>query len=644
MISHREARSLNPLNSPPQSRPWLANLLVCALLVIATFAVYSQAWTLSFINVDDPVYASQNADVQAGLSLKGLRWSVAIHDCNWIPLTWLSLMLDSNIYGTGPAGYHLTNVLLHTANALLLFFALAIATESRGRSAFVAALFALHPLHVESVAWVAERKDLLSIFFGLASLLAYVTYGKNGKAWRLGAALLLFLSSLLAKPTLVTLPFVLLLLDYWPLGRLKAAEQPVATPRQTKRSRRAAEQPVAKATLISGPLLLRRLGEKIPFFAAAAAFCVIALYSQSVGGAMTAPLTFSVRWRNAVCAYLAYLEKTAYPVDLAVYYPHQGYSIHWTSVAAAASILLTLTAATIVLIRRYPFLFVGWFWYLGALVPMVGFVQIGTQQMADRYSYFPLIGVFLAAVWLMAELVPAGFLRQRALPLAGVAWLLLLASIAFSQVSYWHDSVTLLRHAQSCTPDNSTVHEFLGAALLGESLPDEAVNEFRAAIRLAGPYAPLHSDLASAFEALGRKDEALEQYRMAAQLDPQSIVAENGISRLLTDRGQFDEARRHLQRALELDPSDALTYANLAFLAMRTGDYTKGLAQANRGLELDPHMLVCELRAAQALRGLGRFDEAIQRLRHLADMVPNDPLIRQELSQTLEQQRATSGK
>ncbi len=270
-----------------------------------------------------------------------------------------------------------------------------------------------HPLHVESVAWVAERKDVLSIFFGLACLLAYVDYGKKGKAWRIGAAFLLFLCSLLAKPTLVTLPFVLLLLDYWPLGRLKPVEQSVTTPRKTKRGRRAAETPASTAALISRSLLLRRLGEKTPFFAAAVAFCVVALYSQSVGGAMTAPFPFATRWRNAVCAYLTYLEKTAYPINLAVYYPHQGYAIGWANLALAGLVLLAVTAAALAFVRRYPFLFVGWFWFLGTLVPMIGLVQIGSQQMADRYTYFPLIGLFLAAVWLLAELAPAGFLRQR---------------------------------------------------------------------------------------------------------------------------------------------------------------------------------------------------------------------------------------
>ena len=278
------------------------------------------------------------------------------------------------------------------------------------------------------------------------------------------------------------------------------------------------------ATAVSSrQTLVGRLLEKSPFLAATAAFSAIALFAQSRGGAMTAPFPFSVRWQNAVCVYLTYLEKGAYPVDLAVYYPYRGYDIRWTSLALAALVLLGISAATVALIRRYPFLFVGWFWYLGTLVPMIGFVQIGTQQMADRYTYFPLIGVFLGIVWLATELAPAGLLRRRVLPLAGLAWLGLLASIAFSQASYWHDSVTLLRHAQSCTPDNSVVHEFLASALLGEHSVDEAVTEYQAAIRSAGTYAPLHSDLAAVYELLARTDEALAEYRTALSLDPQSV-------------------------------------------------------------------------------------------------------------------------
>ena len=436
------------------------------------------------------------------------------------------------------------------------------ATGYTVRSAFVAALFALHPLHVESVAWVAERKDVLSIFFGLLSLWAYVRYAQVGKAWRYVGSLLLFVCSLLSKPTLVTLPFVFLLLDYWPLGWFKPVAARSAALDRAGSTKQAPfpEQRGSGDREVQPPVLLRRLVEKSPFLVAAAAFSAIALFAQSSGGAMTAPFPFSVRWQNAVCVYLAYLEKAAYPVDLAVYYPYGGYDIRWTSLAVAALVLLAVTAAAMAFIRRFPFLFVGWFWYLGTLVPMIGLVQIGTQQMADRYTYFPLIGVFLGVVWLATELAPAGFLRQRVLPLAGLAWLGLLASIAFSQASYWHDSVTLLRHAQSCTPDNSVVHEFLGSALLGENSVDEAVTEYQAAIRLAGTYAPLHADLASAYELLARNDEALAEYRAALSLDPRSS-RRNGIARILIDRGQFDEARPQLDHAFKLDADNPLTYA-----------------------------------------------------------------------------------
>jgi len=615
-------------------------------LVAATLAVYSQAWSFSFINVDDSVYGSQNPHIEAGLSLEGLRWSLGIHDCNWIPLTWLSLMLDSNISGTSPAGYHVTNVILHAANAVFLFMALAHATGYTARSAFVAALFALHPLHVESVAWVAERKDVLSIFFGLASLWAYVRYAQLGKTWRYVGSLLLFVCSLLSKPTLVTLPFVFLLLDYWPLGRLKSvAERSAASTARGPDNRCRSQSSAEMATAVSSrQTLVGRLLEKSPFLAATAAFSAIALFAQSRGGAMTAPFPFSVRWQNAVCVYLTYLEKGAYPVDLAVYYPYRGYDIRWTSLALAALVLLGISAATVALIRRYPFLFVGWFWYLGTLVPMIGFVQIGTQQMADRYTYFPLIGVFLGIVWLATELAPAGLLRRRVLPLAGLAWLGLLASIAFSQASYWHDSVTLLRHAQSCTPDNSVVHEFLASALLGEHSVDEAVTEYQAAIRLAGTYAPLHSDLAAVYELLARTDEALAEYRTALSLDPQSVEALNGIARILIDRGQFGEARHQLDRALELDPDNPLTYASLASLSVRMGDFATGLADAEHGLALNPHVHACDLAAAQALRGLGRFDDAIHRLEYLVKIAPDDALVRQELMLTLAQKREASGK
>jgi tetratricopeptide (TPR) repeat protein len=621
-------------------------VLFSVLLVVGTLAVYSQAATLSFINVDDPIYASQNPHVQAGLTREGFRWSLGFHDCNWIPLTWLSLMLDSTVWGRTPAGYHVTNVFLHAANSVVLFLALASATGHSARSAFVAALFAIHPLHVESVAWVAERKDVLSIFFGLLSLWAYVRYAQTARASRPIGSLVLFVCSLLSKPTLVTLPFVFLLLDYWPLGRFQslAGKASAAQSDAADSKSRPARNQVSPIDLTARGRFLRLLAEKTPLLVASAVFSAIAMYAQWHGGAMTATHPFSIRGLNALYVYLAYLEKTGYPVDLAVYYPYVAYTIGWASLSIAAVVLFTVTAAAITFIRRFPFLFVGWFWYLGTLVPMIGIVQIGTQQMADRYTYFPLIGVFLAAVWLATELAPARFLRHRVLPLAGLAWLGLLGLMAFSQVTYWHDSVTLLRHAQLCTPDNSVVHEFLGSALLAENEPAEAAAEFQAAIVFAPSYAPLHTDLGAAYEFLGRTDEALGEYRRALSLDSQAVDALNGAARILIDRGQVDEARRQLDRALELDADSALTYANLAALALRKADAVAALAYAEHGLELNPGLYACDLRAAQALRGLGRFDEAIERLQRLAQNAPSDALVQQELGQALVEKKRASGK
>jgi len=277
-------------------------------------------------------------------------------------------------------------------------------------------------------------------------------------------------------------------------------------------------------------------------------------------------------------------------------------------------------------------------------VPMIGLVQIGGQQMADRYTYFPLIGVCLAVVWLGSEAAPAGRVRERVLPLAGLAWLALLACLTFGQVSYWHDSVTLLRHAQSCTADNSAIRVYLGTALLDENAPEEAVAELQAAIRVGAPDASAHSDLGFAYELLGRKEEALAEYGSAASLDPQLVEAQNGIARILSERGKYTEARRHFERAQQLDADNPLTYLRLAVLCVKTGDFTQGLAYAEHGLELNPKLYACDLAAAQALRGLGRYDDAVRRLETLSKIAPDDVAVQQELTQTLAQRRASSGK
>jgi protein O-mannosyl-transferase len=627
-----------------------SSLLFCVLLAAGTVAVYSQAGSLSFISIDDPVYASQNPLVQAGFSPEGLRWSFGVHDYNWIPFTWWSLMLDSNLFGIGPAGYHITNVLLHVANTLLLFATLATATGNSTRSAFVAGLFAIHPLHVESVAWVAERKDVLSVFFGLLSLRAYVGYAKKGHAWRLAGSFLLFVCSLLSKPTLVTLPFVFLLLDYWPLARLHLDQliprgaSPVASAAQVRKHERTRQSPEKITDPLSNRTVLSRVAEKIPFFAGSAAFSAIALFAQSSGGAMKAHLSFSTRCGNAIVSYLTYLEKAAYPVNLAVFYPHPNLDLASSRVALAAVILLAVTAAAIVTIRRFPFLFVGWSWYLGTLVPMIGLVQVGAQQMADRYSYFPLIGIFLSIAWLVPELAGAGFVRERVLPITAIAALLLYSVLAFGQVSYWRDSVTLLRHAQSCTPENVVIHNCLGAALFQAGKPAEAAAEFQTAIRLAPPDAILRNGLASSYLVLGRKDEALAQYRLAATIDPSSVEALVGMASILIEGARLDEARGLLERANALDPGDALIYCNWASLSVKTGDFAAAISYADQGLARNPRLYVCDFYAAQALRGQGRFDEAARRLERFLEFAPGDAVAERELKLIRDAQRAKESK
>ena len=384
--------------------------------------VYAQTWRFGFVQIDDPIEVSENLRVRQGLSWQNLIWCFSsFFDGNWIPLTWLSLMFDTTVYGFRAGGYHFTNVVLHVANTLVLFAILGRATCNELRSACVAALFALHPLHVESVAWITERKDVLSTLFGLLSLLAYVNYAARGRSWRLAACLLCFLLSLLSKPTLVTLPCVFLLLDFWPLSRLSWN---------------------IKADW-------KRLVEKAPFLTVSVAFSVITILAQGSGHAVRSFGAFSLaaRCENAVVVYAAYLVKTLFPHDLVVYYPHPGGHFAWPAIGGAAAMLLAISAAAVVWVRRYPFLFVGWAWYLGTLVPMIGIVQVGGQQMADRYTYFALIGPFLAVVWLVAELVPAGTLAARVLPVATLIVLAALTATAYVQVGYWRDDLALWGHA-----------------------------------------------------------------------------------------------------------------------------------------------------------------------------------------------------
>jgi tetratricopeptide (TPR) repeat protein len=582
---------------------------LAALLVTLTLAVYLQVGSFSFVPIDDNLYITKEAHIRDGLSAKGIAWAFGtFYDCNWIPLTWISLMVDASLYGSSPGGHHLANVLLHLANVLVVFAVFAKATGDSGRSAFVAALFAVHPLHVESVAWIAERKDVLSLFFGLLALYSYVLYTREQRnAWR-SLALVFYLCSLLSKQTLVTLPFVLLLFDYWPLRRVGPQREP--------------------ARVV--PLLI----EKLPFFALSAVFCVVELLAQVRGHSTRslAEIPLGTRCLNAILAYTLYLKKALLPFDLAAFYPHPGTALSLVAVTAASVLLATVCWFAIANARRWPFVIVGWLWYVGTLVPMIGVVQVGIQQMADRYAYFPMLGLYAAATWLVPALMEPGTARGRRLPLIATGVVGVYAVIAFLQVGFWRDGVTLMRHTLATTPDNPYARFLLGDALYESNQIDQALAEYQHAVLLAPNDPESHFRLGWVYQGLKDYDRAVEQYRESLALDDKITTTHNRLGWILWAQHQEVEAEREFNQALRLDAKNIEANAHLAGLSRAQGDFRRSIDYCQRALELDHSLLNYQRLIAFNLRDLGRLDEAITQLRSVLAASPSDAEARSELA------------
>jgi protein O-mannosyl-transferase len=559
--------------------------VLCVLLILLTVAVYGRACRFGFVGIDDGRYVSKNAHVLGGLHAGSVRWAwTTLFDGNWFPLTWLSLMADASLYGPYPGGFHLTNIVLHIINVLLVFDLFVAMTGNQLRSGLVAALFAVHPLHVESVAFISERKDVLSIFFGLLALSAYVRFARGrGLVWWV-ASFCVFVCSLLAKQTLVTLPCLLLLLDFWPLARL------------TEESMR------------------RRLLEKIPFAMVAAAFCVIAYRAQASGGAIQSLRAMSLPQRllNAVLSYGLYLSKIVVPWKLAFFYPHPP-TLTLFDVALPALVLLGVTAVAVVEVRRLPFLFVGWCWFLGTLVPLIGLVQIGRQQMADRYAYFPAIGLYVAAAWSVPVLLDRIGLR-RVRPLFATAVVGLYAALGFVQVGYWRDNNTLFRHALAVVAENSMTRGFYGTALIEEGRVAEGLQQCRQAVILAPNDSLARRQLANALLAAGDEREALKEYSVALGLDERSPGPHCQLAAVLSRLGRFPEAETHFRRAVELDPACTPAYLGLAEICRAKKDYAGAVMWNEKALQYDPTLFVARAGIARALWAEGRTDEAIARL------------------------------
>ena len=538
------------------------DLLILLTLVLATFAVYAQVGGHGFVDIDDEAYVSKNARIQAGLTPENLVWAfTAIHGNNWHPLTTLSHMLDCELFGLAPGPPHLINLLLHMASTALLFLVLRRSTGDAWPSAFVAALFALHPLHVESVAWISERKDALSGLLWMATLLAWVGYVRRPGAGRYVVVLLSLALGLLAKPMLVTLPFALLLWDLWPLRRFEGHDFPNR--------------------------LGRLVVEKVPLLLMAAAVSVVTFLVQSDQGAVASleVVPVGARIANALGAYGAYLAQMIWPVKLAVLYPRTQ-AVAPAVVVASALLLAALTAVALANLRKRPFLPAGWFWYLGTLVPVIGIVQVGSQSRADRYTYIPLIGIFIIVAWGAAELAAS---RKRLRPAFAAAAALLLAALAagtWMQVARWKDSFTLFRHALDVTERNYMVHNALGTSLANAGRLDEAVEHFRLVLEGMPEHPDAHYHLGLALVQQGQVDAGIIHLGRVLELEPEHDRAHDHLGYAYGLLGRHAEAREHYLAQMRLKPEDPLAARNLAVVEGRLGNAEEAVRMTARALEL----------------------------------------------------------
>ncbi len=579
-----------------------SELLIAAALAVATLAVYGQVISHQFISLDDDVYIRDNPMVAGGLTLKGIAWAfTTFHAANWHPLTWLSHMVDSQIFGLNAGGHLFVNGLIHVSNTLLLFFFFQRVTGATWRSAIVAALFALHPLHVESVAWAAERKDTLATFFGLLSLLAYARYAE-AISWKRYALVALWLGlGLMAKPMLVTWPFVLLLLDYWPFRRLEW-------------------RPADGIRRFAGAWL-PLIREKLPLFCLVGASMVVTYLAQAHGGAVRglvdAPL--SLRLSNAFVSYAKYLLLTVWPSGLGVYYPFSPAGVPGWQVAAALVLLSAITAMALQQARKRPYLIMGWLWFLGTLVPVIGLVQVGGQAMADRYHYIPSIGLFVALVFGLADLAIAWCIGRVSIAVVSIAVLLLSGSLTALQISRWRDSMTLFEYTLSVTSDNLVVHYNLGHVLGQQRRYDEAIPHFEEALRIKPDFFDALINVGVTLLEQGKPAEAISYYHRALGVEPDSAKAHMQLALALVKQEKGDDALQQFYKALELAPNDPDIRTNLGLMLARQGKLSEATAQLNEALRLNPtsaeahnNLGLVFLMAGQPEKSLPHFSTALR--------------------------------
>ena len=578
---------------PKTSRRWVI-VCVCIFLAVLTWIVFGQTLRHDFINYDDPRYVYENTKITGRLSISGIAWAFThIHSENWHPLTTITHMLDCQLYGLKAGWHHFTNVLLHSVAVVLLFLVLLqmtggpSRTGSIWRSAFVAAVFAIHPLRVESVAWIAERKDVLSGVFFMLTVLAYVYYARLPRISRYLVVLLVFACGLMSKPMLVTLPFVLLLIDYWPLDRIKGQ-------------------------------VWARVLEKLPLIALSAVSSIATLVAQKGAVGYTEELPILERLNNAVISYVLYIWQMLWPVNLAVFYPHPENRLPLWEIISSLFLLICVTAVAITLRKQLPYLITGWLWYLGMLVPVIGLVQVGWQGRADRYTYLPQIGLYIAATWTVADLTRLSRHQRIILSAAALLTIVVLSWRAWVQTRYWRDSETLFKHALAVTTNNDVAENNLGIVYLRKGNLDEAISLLQAAVDLRPDNSPAHENLAKALLQKGHVTDALIHYRKLLELQPDNIEVHNIVGTVLIQQGRIREGVEEWQKVLEIQPDNGNALSNVAWVLATSPDDSlrdgaKAVQLAEQAMRISGRRIPVLFRTlAAAYAEGGQFSEAIQ--------------------------------
>ncbi|MGP8153538.1 MAG: tetratricopeptide repeat protein [Smithella sp.] len=556
--------------------------LIIVLLVIASLAAYGRILGNDFVNYDDDRLITGNHYIQTGLNAESIKWAFTNSSLEyWHPLTWLSIMLEWRLFGANASFYHLVSLLLHIGAVLFLFLFLNKATKRLWPSAFAAALFALHPLRVESVAWAAEYKDVLSMFFGMATLYVYAQYVEKRRISKYFICLILFTLSLMSKPTLVTLPCVLLLLDYWPLKRWPKPFTPVNIPAMEKKTDASAKG--------RSPVIANLLWEKAPFFLLSMLLGIMLIGQLRADNYMIPlqQLSFSTRMMNTIVSYVSYLGKTFRPVDLACFYP---YSFQLWQVAGAAFVLLIMTVVVIYYMKKLPFLFVGWFWYLGTLFPVSGLMQAGAQAMADRYTYLPSVGIAIMLAWGIPLLFKREDTRKKILFPAGMAVIAILAVLTWQQCGNWRNSIDLFKHALQVTKDNSVAHNGFASALVKKGRIEEAIDHYNKAIRLTPEYAEAYYDRGIAYTKLGQYQMAINDFSKAIHLKPKDAHTYYYNRGIAYDKfGQYQMAIEDFNNAIRLKEDYANAYNSRGAIYTKFGQYQMAIEDYNKAIRLKPN-------------------------------------------------------